>query len=72
MQAKAAVLRGSVPKWLPFVLIFLLAAGLRLWAFGTVPGGLNQDEASIGYDAWSILHYGIDRNGIRLPVHLIA
>ena len=26
MQAKAAVLRGSVPKWLPFVLIFLLAA----------------------------------------------
>ncbi len=72
MQAKAAVLRGSVPKWLPFVLIFLLAAVLRLWAFGTVPGGLNQDEASIGYDAWSILHYGIDRNGIRLPVHLIA
>lgn len=30
MQAKAAVLRGSVPKWLPFVLIFLLAAVLRL------------------------------------------
>lgn len=72
MQVKTAVMRGKWPKWLPFMLIFLLAAVLRLWAFGTVPGGLNQDEASIGYDAWSILYYGIDRNGIRLPVHLIA
>lgn len=39
---------------------------------GTVPAGLNQDEASIGYDAYAILHYGIDRNGIHLPIHLIA
>ncbi|WP_249896631.1 glycosyltransferase family 39 protein [Paenibacillus sp. PK3_47] len=39
---------------------------------GSIPPGLNQDEASIGYDAYAILHYGIDRNGIHLPVHLIA
>ena len=37
-----------------------------------LPGGLNQDEASAGYDAYAILKYGIDRNGIRYPVHLVA
>lgn len=55
-----------------FLAIFLLGGVLRLALFPGHPAGLNQDEASIGYDAWSILHYGVDRNGIRLPVHLIA
>lgn len=52
--------------------LFLLGLLLRVWQFGAAPGGLNQDEASIGYDAWSILQTGMDRNGIFLPVHLIA
>ncbi|WP_148449203.1 hypothetical protein [Paenibacillus ihuae] len=33
---------------------------------------MNQDEASIGYDAYAILHYGIDRSGVHLPIHLTA
>lgn len=45
---------------------------LRLINIGNMPLGLNQDEASIGYDAYSILNYGIDRNGVHMPVHLIA
>ena len=44
----------------------------RLILIGQVPYGLNQDEASAGYEAWSILNYGIDRHGISYPVHLIA
>ncbi|MDR0818126.1 MAG: glycosyltransferase family 39 protein [Oscillospiraceae bacterium] len=36
------------------------------------PPGLNQDEASSGYEAWAILHYGIDRNGDTLPVLLTS
>lgn len=55
-----------------FLSIFALGCALRLILFTRLPGGLNQDEASIGYDAWSILHYGVDRNGVQLPVHLIA
>ena len=55
-----------------FVLIILLAATVRLVLFGSHPAGLNQDEASIGYEAWSVLHYGIDRNGLSVPVHFIA
>ncbi|WHY20040.1 glycosyltransferase family 39 protein [Paenibacillus sp. G2S3] len=54
------------------LLLFLLGAVIRILYFGSIPGGLNQDEASIGYDAYAILHYGIDRNGIHLPIHLIA
>ena len=56
--------------WL--VILFLLGAAIRIFYIGSIPGGLNQDEASIGYDAFAILHYGIDRNGVHLPIHLIA
>lgn len=45
---------------------------MRVLYAGSIPGGLNQDEASIGYEAYSLLHYGIDRNGVSLPIHLIA
>ena len=55
-----------------FVSILFVACAVRLILFGAHPAGLNQDEASIGYDAWSLLHYGIDRNGYTLPVHLMA
>lgn len=54
------------------LLLFMLGAVIRMLYFGSIPGGLNQDEASIGYDAYAILHYGIDRNGVHLPIHLIA
>lgn len=54
------------------VLLFLLGAMVRILYITSIPPGLNQDEASIGYDAYSILHYGMDRNGVHLPIHLIA
>ena len=52
----------------------LLAAGayLRFHALGETPAGLNQDEAQIGYEAWSLLHFGTDRNGHSWPVHFVA
>jgi len=55
-----------------FIIILIVGAAARCIALGSIPPGLNQDEASIGYEAYSILHYGIDRNGVRLPIHLIA
>ena len=35
-----------------------------------MPNALNCDEASSGYEAFSILNYGIDRTGNKLPVFL--
>lgn len=71
-KCAASPLRKEPRQLAAFLLILAVGCAVRLILFSKLPGGLNQDEASIGYDAWSILHYGIDRNGIRLPVHLIA
>ena len=54
------------------VLLLLMAFATRLLFLNDVPGGLNQDEASIAYDAWALLHFGIDRWGLSWPVHFIA
>ena len=52
--------------------ILLLGILVRVAGIGEAPRGFNQDEASAGYDAFAIAKYGIDRNGIHNPVHLIA
>lgn len=59
-------------KWLKIFFLFLLVIGLflRLWMFGEIPPGLNRDEASIGYTAWSILKTGRDEYGNFLPLSL--
>lgn len=55
-----------------FWMVLFLGILFRVLSVPDIPNGLIQDEASIGYDAWSILHYGIDRNGTALPIHLIS
>lgn len=49
-----------------------LAVFARLWQFGAVPAGLNQDEAFAAYEAWSLLNSGIDSHGYHFPVYLVA
>ena len=53
-------------------LIVLAGSLFRIVGIESAPIGLNQDEASIGYEAFSILQNGIDRNGVFMPVHLIS
>jgi len=65
------------PRAWPSVDRVLLAAMLvglvlRAWRFGTLPPGLNQDEASTAYDAFAIIHHGVDRHGNWLPVMLVS
>ena len=52
----------------------LLALGvlLRLAFLGALPYGLNQDEASAGYEAWALLTSGVDRCGKSWPVLFIS
>jgi hypothetical protein len=47
---------------------FCRGIAVRLFEFGSIPPGLNQDEASTGYDAFALPHDGIDRNGFHNPV----
>jgi len=48
--------------------VFLVAAFLRLWKLGSIPPSLTQDEASLGYNAYSILKTGKDEYGKFMPV----
>ncbi len=48
------------------ILILLVAAILRLYKLGVVPGSMNADEAAIGYNAYSILKTGKDEYGKKL------
>jgi len=53
-----------------FILFLAMGVFARIWRFGVVPGDLNQDEAFGGYEAYSLLHYGMDSAGYRFPVYL--
>lgn len=53
-----------------FAIFMLMGILVRIWQFGIVPGDIHQDEAFAGYEAYSLLHYGMDSAGYRFPVYL--
>ena len=55
-----------------FWLILAIGIFARVFRFGLVPGGINQDEAFAGYEAWALLNYGIDSAGYHNPVYLVT
>ena len=63
---------AQTKRRLCFWAIFALGLGVRLWQFGRVPEGINQDEAFAGYEAFCLLHGGTDTAGYRFPVYLTA
>ena len=57
------------------ILIGVIAAAavfIRIYKFGSVPGGMNQDGAMAAVDAKALADYATDRFGMWLPVHLTA
>lgn len=54
------------------ILIAIVALGflLRVWQLGVVPISPDWDEASLGYNAYSVLNTGRDEYGQFLPVML--
>lgn len=59
-------------KIIILVAIFLLAFILRFYKLGEIPNGLQQDETSIAYNAYSILQTGKDEYGKSLPLYFKA
>ena len=51
-----------------FLTILFLAAFLRLYKISEVPPGVNRDEASIGYTAYSLMQTGKDEYGKPFPL----
>ena len=54
------------------IIAVVLAVAVRVYQFGSVPGGFNQDGAMAAVDAKALADYGTDRFGMRWPVHLTA
>lgn len=55
-------------KYIIILFIFLVAVILRFYQLDQIPPGLLIDEASEGYNAFSILHTGKDRYGQSFPI----
>lgn len=54
-------------KWI-LTIIVILAATLRLWNLNSFPAGFNADEASLGYNAYSLINTGKDEYGTSWPL----
>ncbi len=57
-----------INKNIILILILLLAGILRVYQLDVYPA-LNADEASIGYDAYSLIETGKDQHGNSWPIH---
>ncbi|MEN6563525.1 MAG: glycosyltransferase family 39 protein, partial [Christensenella sp.] len=64
----------NIKRWkTPLVLtLILLGILVRLLYLGTMPDGINQDEAMAAYESYSLLKTGVDISGYHNPVYLEA
>ena len=53
-------------------LLLIIFIAIRIFYIESIPYGLNRDEASAGYDAWSLMNYGVDRNLQSFPFYFKA
>ena len=60
-------------RWaLAFAAAGIAIAARNLAGLSTTPPGLYSDEASIGYNAWTIAHFGVDEHGASFPLFFQA
>lgn len=59
---------NSLNKYKLLLVILLVASVLRLWNLQSMPPHLRNDEAALGYNAYSILNTGRDEHGEFLPI----
>ena len=55
-----------------FCSILFIASLTRILFLDSIPGGLNQDEAFIAYEVFSLLTTGMDSAGNSLPVYFLT
>ncbi|MGE5042384.1 MAG: ArnT family glycosyltransferase [Candidatus Levyibacteriota bacterium] len=63
-------MKKKILSYLPFILIVVLGIALRTLFLNISPPSLNEDEAALGYNAFSILRTGADEHGVFLPLSL--
>jgi predicted membrane-bound mannosyltransferase len=54
------------------ILILFLAFFFRFYQLGNIPFGFFCDEASVGYNAYSLANTGTDEWGVKWPLFFKA
>ncbi len=54
------------------IALFLVGLFIRVYKFGIIPGGFNQDEAMAAVDGFALANYGTDRFGMKYPAYFTA
>jgi 4-amino-4-deoxy-L-arabinose transferase-like glycosyltransferase len=55
-------------RYIPILLVVILAFTLRFYQVNKLPPGLYDDEVSLGYNAYSLLTHGTDEYGVAFPL----
>jgi hypothetical protein len=72
-DAEADAGRSHRRIWIGVLAVFAALVVVRNLAdLASSPPGLYVDEASIGYNAWTIAHFGVDEHGIHFPLFFEA
>lgn len=71
LEIKETALPNKLYNILLTVTVFITLF-IRIYKFGSIPGGFNQDGAMAAVDAKALADYGTDRYGMWHPVHLTA
>lgn len=68
------VCKNIISRHYSLVIGILLFVGFasRTIGISIFPAGLNQDEASIGYETLLLLQSGADRSGNSMPIHFVS
>lgn len=61
-KLKNQLIKNKYFLYMIILIIFIVGMLVRIVGIADMPNALNCDEASAGYEAFSILNYGIDRN----------
>lgn len=52
------------------VILFVLCAAVHIYKVAEIPFGIHVDEMGMGYDAWCLKNFGVDRYLNSYPVYL--
>ncbi len=72
MQKKVKLFGIEISYKACIIIFIALGVIARVALFGSMPGGMNQDEAFAGYNGFSLMTSGKDNFGYHFPVYLGA
>ena len=62
--------KRTIDKWdVAILAVLLFAIVFKVYKINSIPDGYHVDELGSVYDAWSLLHFGVDRWQTKWPVY---